>query len=93
MTPISSFHKVDSVASRNQPLGFTVSIMSDLTQRVALNEVLMINVFTVDYFLLQVVTFTAFSVLKESFFFFFFFIRATRWIRLFCLVICVRTDV
>lgn len=93
MTPISSFHKVDSVASRNQPLGFTVSIMSDLTQRVALNEVLMINVFTVDYFLLQVVTFTAFSVLKESFFFFFFFIRATQWIRLFCLVICVRTDV
>ena len=93
MTPISSFHKVDSDASRNQPLGFTVSIMSDLNQRVALNEVLMINVFTVDYFLLQVVTFTAFSVLKESFFFFFFFIRATRWIRLFCLVICVRTDV
>lgn len=46
--------------------------MSDLTQWVALNEVLMINVFTVDYFLLQVVTFTAFSVLKESFFFFFF---------------------
>ena len=91
MTPISSFHKVDSVASRNQPLGFTVSIMSDLTQWVALNEVLMINVFTVDYFLLQVVTFTAFSVLKESFFFFF--IRATQWIRLFCLVICVRTDV
>lgn len=45
--------------------------MSDLTQWVALNEVLMINVFTVDYFLLQVVTFTAFSVLKESFFFFF----------------------
>ena len=69
--------------------------MSDLNQRVALNEVLMINVFTVDYFLLQVVTFTAFSVLKESFFlfFFFFFIRATQWIRLFCLVICVRTDV
>ena len=93
MTPISSFHKVDSVASRNQPLGFTVSIVSDLNQRVAPNEVLMINVFTVDYFLLQVVTFTAFSVLKESFFFFFFFIRATRWIRLFCLVICVRTDV
>lgn len=92
MTPISSFHKVDSVASRNQPLGFTVSIVSDLNQRVALNEVLMINVFTVDYFLLQVVTFTAFSVLKESFFFFFF-IRATQWIRLFCLVICVRTDV
>ena len=51
----------------------------------------MINVFTVDYFLLQVVTFTTFSVLKESFFFFF--IRATQWIRLFCLVICVRTDV
>lgn len=47
--------------------------MSDLNQRVAPNEVLMINVFTVDYFLLQVVTFTAFSVLKESFFFFFFF--------------------
>lgn len=93
MTPISSFHKVDSVASRNQPLGFTVSIMSDLNQRVALNEVLMINVFTVDYFLLQVVTFTAFSVLKESFLFFFCFIRATRWIRLFCLVICVLTDV
>lgn len=46
--------------------------MSDLNQRVALNEVLMINVFTVDYFLLQVVTFTTFSVLKESFFFFFF---------------------
>lgn len=45
--------------------------MSDLNQRVALNEVLMINVFTVFYFLLQVVTFTAFSVLKESFFFFF----------------------
>ena len=45
--------------------------MSDLNQRVALNEVLMINVFTVDYFLLQVVTFTTFSVLKESFFFFF----------------------
>lgn len=67
--------------------------MSDLNQRVAPNEVLMINVFTVDYFLLQVVTFTAFSVLKESFFFFFFFIRATWWIRLFCLVICVRTDV
>lgn len=44
--------------------------MSDLNQRVALNEVLMINVFTVDYFLLQVVTFTAFSVLKESFFLF-----------------------
>ena len=67
--------------------------MSDLNQRVALNEVLMINVFTVFYFLLQVVTFTAFSVLKESFFFFFFFILATQWIRLFCLVICVRTDV
>lgn len=47
--------------------------MSDLNQRVALNEVLMINVFTVDYFLLQVVTFTAFSVLKESLFLSFFF--------------------
>lgn len=45
--------------------------MSDLNQRVALNEVLMINVFTVDYFLLQVVTFTTLSVLKEYFFFFF----------------------